>query len=132
MSTQNFFYPFSPKMLLFSKKLLNEKIFKTSFPIKKIIFIFIAGRVLPFKRDLGPKSSFLPFSQKITAFLKKLLNDKIFNSSFVIEKVMSIFDARRLLSLKNCQMRPQNSFSRFSLKILRFSKKLSNKKIFGI
>ncbi len=45
---------------------------------------------------------------------------------------MLIFGVRRLLSLKNCQMRPQNSFWRFSLKIQLFSKKLLNKKIFGI
>ncbi len=45
---------------------------------------------------------------------------------------MLIFVVRRLLSLKNCQMRPQNSFLRFSLKILLFSKKLSIKKIFSI
>ncbi len=45
---------------------------------------------------------------------------------------MFIFGARRLLSLKNCQMRPQNSFLRFSLKIQLFSDKLLNKKIFSI
>ncbi len=46
---------------------------------------------------------------------------------------MLIFGVRRFLSIKNCQMRPQNSFLRFSLKILQlFSKKLSNKKIFNI
>ncbi len=38
---------------------------------------------------------------------------------------MSIFGVRRLLSLKNCQMRFKNSFLRFSLKI-------QNKKIFSI
>ncbi len=45
---------------------------------------------------------------------------------------MLIFGARRLVSLKNYQVRPQNSFSRFILKIQLSSKKLSNKKIFGI
>ncbi len=45
---------------------------------------------------------------------------------------MLSFGVRRLLSLKNCQMRPQNSFLRFSLKIQSFSKKLLNKKIFNI
>ncbi len=45
---------------------------------------------------------------------------------------MLIFGAGRLLSLKNCQMRQQNSFSLFSQKILLFSKKLTNKKIFSI
>ncbi len=45
---------------------------------------------------------------------------------------MLIFGVRRLLSLKNCQMRPQNNFLGFSLKIQLFSKKLSNKKIFSV
>ncbi len=40
---------------------------------------------------------------------------------------MLIFGVRRLLSLKNWQMRPQNSFLRFSLKIQLFSTKLLNK-----
>ncbi len=45
---------------------------------------------------------------------------------------MLIFGVRRLLSLKNYQIRPQNSFLRFSLKMQLFSKKLLNKKIFSI
>ncbi len=45
---------------------------------------------------------------------------------------MLIFGVRRLLSLKNCQTRPQNGFLRFSLKIQLFSKKLWNKKISSI
>ncbi len=45
---------------------------------------------------------------------------------------MLIFGVRRLLPIKNCQMLPENSFLRFSLKIQLFSKKLSNKKIFSI
>ncbi len=42
------------------------------------------------------------------------------------------FRRKRLVSLKNCQMRPQNIFLRFSLKIQLFSKKLLNKKMFRI
>ncbi len=74
ITPQTIFSPFSPKMLLSSKKLLNEKIFKPPFPIKKVIFIFVARRVLPFKRDSDPRHSFLSFSQKIQLFLKKLLS----------------------------------------------------------
>ncbi len=37
---------------------------------------------------------------------------------------MLIFGVRRLLSLKNCQMRAQNRFLRFSLKIQLFFKKI--------
>ncbi len=58
-------------MLFFSEKLLNEKIFKTSFPIKKVISIFVAGRPLSFKRDLGPRNcGFAIFSENTTFFEK--------------------------------------------------------------
>ncbi len=106
--------------------------FKSEFRVRGKFRIEIIKTTKPLFSTLSPRNGFSPFSQKITAFLKKLLNNKIFNISFVIKKIMLIFGARRLLSLKNCQMRPQNSFSRFSQKILLFLKKLSNKKIFSI
>ncbi len=78
------------------------------------------------------KTGFCRFIRKLHLFLNKLLNSKIFNLLFVIKKVTLIFGARRLLSPQNCQMRPQNSFSRFSRKILLFSKKLFIKKKLSI
>ncbi len=128
----NIFSPIFSKNVSFFEKIVKEmkKYSKPYFPVKKVIFIFLARRPLPFKRDLGPWNGFSLFSQKIQLFLKKLLNNKIFNTSFVI-KVMLIFGPRRLFSLKNCQMRRQNSFSRCSQKNPLFSKKL-NKKIFSI
>ncbi len=86
------FSPLSPKILFFSKKLLSDKIFETSFLIKRFIFILVARRLLSFKRDLGPRNGFLAFSQKITHFWKKLVNNKIFNTSFVIKKLSSHSD----------------------------------------
>ncbi len=54
-------------------------------------------------------------------FLKKLLNNKIFCTLFVVKKkVYLIFGTRHLLFLKNRQMCSQNSFTWFSLKILAF------------
>ncbi len=50
MFPKNLFLPFSQKMLVFLEKLLVEKIFKTSFPINKDIFIFIAKCPFLFKR----------------------------------------------------------------------------------
>ncbi len=71
MSLENFFPPFSPKMLLFLEKLLNKKIIKTSFPIKKGYIHFHRGRSLPFKRDLVPiNCGFGVFSEN-TAFFEK-------------------------------------------------------------
>ncbi len=125
------FSPFSPKMLIFLKKLLDEKIFGTSSPIIKVIFIFVGRHPVPLKRDLAFGNSFLSFSQKIQLLLKKPLNNKIFRTSFVIKKVILIFGAKRLLSLKNRQMCPENSISQFSQKILFFSKKFLNKIIFS-
>ncbi len=78
---------FGVRILLCSEKLLDEKIFKASFPIKKIAFIFVAKHPLPFKRDLAPRNDFSPFSRKMQVFfLKKLLNNKIFSTWFVIKK----------------------------------------------
>ncbi len=104
------FFPFSPKMLLFLKKLFHEKIFKTLFPIKKVIFIFVARCPLPFKRDLGPRNGFLPFFQKIQLFLKKLLNNKIFSTSSVIKKSYVNFWRMTPPSPKKSGNVPQNSF----------------------
>ncbi len=72
VNTLKFFFSiFSRRMLLSSKKLWYEKIFETSFPIKKVIFIFVVRRPLRFKRDLAPKNGFSLFSWKIQLSLKK-------------------------------------------------------------
>ncbi len=95
---------------------------------------FLSRRLcsFPSKETCIPKRFFAILSENYS-FKKKLLNNKIiFNTLFVTKRVMLIFDARRLLSLKNCQMHRQNCFSWFSQKILLFSKKLLNKKIFNI
>ncbi len=124
-SPENFFPHFLQKCCLFWKKLLNEKIFKTLFPIKKGYIHFPRQTPLPFKRDLAARNGFPLFSQKMQLFLKKLLNNNLFNTSLVMNtKVMLIFGPKRLLSLKSCQMCFQNSFSRFFQKILLFFEKI--------
>ncbi len=106
MSPEIFFPPFSQKMLLFSKKLLDEKYSKPHSPLKKVILIFITKRTLRFKRDLGPRNGFLPFSQ-IQLFLKKLLNNKIFSTSFVIKKSHVNFGYKTPPFLKQLSNVPQ-------------------------
>ncbi len=69
MSPKIFFSIFN-KNVVFSEKLLNEKIFQTSFPIKKIIFIFVAERPLPFKRDLGRRNCGFAIFSENTAFFE--------------------------------------------------------------
>ncbi len=59
----NFFHQFSSKKLLFSKKLLNEKILNTSFPIKKVIFIFVVRHFLLLE-TWAPKMVFSRFLRK--------------------------------------------------------------------
>ncbi len=72
-----FFSPFFPKMLLFSKKLLDEKIFRTSFLIKKAHIYFRRQTAPSFQKGLGSRKWFFAiFFQKIQPFLKKLLNKK--------------------------------------------------------
>ncbi len=131
MYPQNLFSLFSPKMLLFLEKLLDEKIFKTLFLIKKVIFVFIAKYPLRFKRDSGPKNGFLPFSQKMQLILKKLRNNKIFSASFVIKSHVNFGDKMPPFPKQSSNV-PLNCFSLFSQKILLFSKKLLKKKMFSI
>ncbi len=111
--TPKFFLHFLKKVCFFLKKLLNEKIFKISFVIKKVVFIFVVKHPLPFKRNLGPRNGFLRFSQKIQLFLKKLLNNEILSISVAIKKIMLIFETRHLLSLNNHQMLPKTVFHCF-------------------
>ncbi len=68
----------SQRMILSSKKLLYEKVFETSFPIKKVIFIFVIRHPLPFpsRRTWPQKQFFAIFSENTVFFfffLKKLL-----------------------------------------------------------
>ncbi len=125
MSPKNFFLWFSPKMLLFSKKLLNGKIFKTSFPIKKVIFIFAAWRPVPFKKELGPRNGFLPFFQKIQLFfLKNRLNNKIFITSFVSKKSYVNFWCKAPSFLKKLSnVLPKQFFTVFSVNTFFFFQK---------
>ncbi len=62
------FLLFFQKMLFSSKKLLDEKIFQTTFPMKKVIFIFITRRPLSFKRDLVPRNILYHFLEKYSFF----------------------------------------------------------------
>ncbi len=112
ISAKKFFSLFSPKMLLSSKKLLDEKIFKTSFPIKK-------GYDAPFpSKENWPQRRFFAIFSENTAFFfwgGGTLNNKILSTPFMIKKGMLVFGARGLLSLKNRQnVRPRQFFIVFS------------------
>ncbi len=68
-----FFSEFSWKIPLSSKKRLDEKIFKISFPIKKVIFIFIARCPFPSKGTWPPKIVFHFFLGKYNFYWKNLV-----------------------------------------------------------
>ncbi len=69
-SPKLFFAIFSEN-ITFYKKIVRWKNIQNLISHKKIIFIFVARRPLPFKRDLAPRNNFSPFSRKI-----ELLNQK--------------------------------------------------------
>ncbi len=80
------FSPFSSKILLFLEKFFNLKIFNTSFPIKKGCVHFRRRSSSSFQKRWALETVVLSFTQKIQPFLKKLLNNKVFSTSFVIKK----------------------------------------------
>ncbi len=131
MSSQNFFPHFLQKYCFF-KTIVIWKNIQTSFPIKKIVFIFVVKRLLFFKRDLRPRNGFLAFSQKITPFfLKILLNNRICNTSFMIKSYVTFWHKTPPFSRKLSNVTPKQFFV-VSLKITLFLEKLLNKKIFSI
>ncbi len=123
VSLQNFFPIFS-KTVAFFGKIVKWKTIQNLISHKKGYIHFCRQTSPSFKRDLGPETMVLPFFQKIQPFLKKLLKNKVFSTSFVIKKVTLTFCARRLLSLKNCQRCLQNSFYSFLRKWWIFKKSI--------
>ncbi len=121
-----FFLIFSKKCCFFRKNVTWENI--QNLISHKRGYIHFCRQMPPSlqKRLRPPKRFFAVFSENYSFFffLKKQLNNKIFDTSFAIKKVMLIFGARRLPYLKICQMRLQNSFSPVFQKILLFSKNL--------
>ncbi len=89
-----YFPPFSPKIFIFSKKLLNEKILKTHFWLKRLYSFSSQDASFPSKETWALEMIFYRFLRKLQLFLKKLLNNKIFSISFVIKKVTLIFGVR--------------------------------------
>ncbi len=65
------FFPVVSKNIAFSKKLLNYKIFETSFPIEKFIYILVARR-LPLQKRRGPQKRFSGVFSENYTFLEKI------------------------------------------------------------
>ncbi len=113
-----------------TKMALNQVVtFEISFPIKKFIFILVARRLLSFKKDLGPRNSFLTFSQKITHFWKKLVNNKIFTSTFWNIPLLTHFLRQRFFIFsKNSQISKTPHVQR----VLQILKKVRNIRVLQI
>ncbi len=91
-------------------------------PVRKLTPVYIYERELPSMANCNSA-----WRESVNEFISLPTKQKKFH----FKKVTLIFGTRYLLSLKNCLMCPENNFSRFSRKILLFSKKLLNKKIFS-
>ncbi len=98
----NCFFMVILENIVFCEKIVKWKIFKNSFPTKKVILILVAKRPLPSKTVICHKWFFVVFFEKLIFYFK------------------------------NGQMRSQNSFLPFPQKIRHFTKKLFNMKIFSI
>ncbi len=118
-----FFPHFLQKCGFFRKKLLNEKIFETSFPTKKVTFIFIVRHPFPSRGTWPLETVFCIFLRKLRLFLKKLLNDKVFDSSFAIKKSYVNFWCETSPFPKKLSIAPVKQFIAVSLKIILFLKK---------
>ncbi len=70
-SPTNFFSLFSRKILLFSKTLLDEKIFKTLFPMKKGCIHLRRQTLTSLQKGLDPQKQFVALLSRTTTFLKK-------------------------------------------------------------
>ncbi len=128
----NGFSQFSRKMLLSLEKLLDEKIFKISFPVKKVILIFVARRLFPSKRAWLPETVFHHFLGKCSIPSKKLLVEKMFKISFLIKKVILFSSPDVPFPLKGTWP-PVMVFQPFLRKYcFFFLKKLLNNKIFSV
>ncbi len=87
--------------VVFFKKIIKWKIFKTSMPTKKVILIFVAGHLpSPQNSHVSNKWVFRSSLQKCCFFSKNLFYNKIFVSSFVMKKVILTFCLRSSLPLK--------------------------------
>ncbi len=96
--------------------MLDKKIFETSLSIKKVIFIFIARHPFHSKGTCSPKMHFRILLEKlIHIFLKKLLNNKIFVTYFVIKKSYVNFWGKTLpFHQKWSNVSPKQFFTIFS------------------
>ncbi len=109
------------KILFFSKKILDKKYSKRRCLQKRLYWFLSPGAPLPLKEPCLPTNGFFAVFSKILLFSKNLLYSKTSVTYFVIKKVILIFCLTSPLSLKNCQMRPQNSFLQCPQKTLIFN-----------
>ncbi len=112
---KKFFFTVISENFFFVKKIVKWKIFKTSMLIRKVILIFVVRHHPPVKKlkSPPPQMGFSQFSPKILFSLKNLFYNKTSLTSFAIKNVILICCLRSPLSLKNGQMRTQNSFLQF-------------------
>ncbi len=107
------FFPIFSKNVAFLEKLLNVKIFKTSFLLKKRLYSFSSPGDVPFpsKETWAPETVVLPFSQKIQPLLKKLLNIKVFYTFVIKKSYVNFWRKTPPFSKKLLKVPPKQFFS---------------------
>ncbi len=106
------FFSIFSKIVVFLEKLLHEKMFQTSFLIKKGYIHFRCRTPPSLQKRLGPqKLLFCRFLRKYSFFLKILLNNKVFSTSFVIKKSYVNFWHKMPLFPKKMSKVPPKQFS---------------------
>ncbi len=122
------FYLFFRKMLHSLKKLLNEKILKISFHIKKVIFILVARHPIPLKMTWAPERG---FHRKYCFFFEKTV--KLENILYLIcdkKGYVNFLDKTPSVPKKLPNV-PLKQFFLIFLENTGFFLKLLNKKIFA-
>ncbi len=79
---------------------------------------------LPFEKDLGHRSSFLLVSRKTLLFSKKLFNDEIFGTEFVIRRLGLDFCPKTSSFLRRWSNAPSKQFFAVFSKNTAFFEKL--------
>ncbi len=114
------FLPIFSKNVSFVEKIVKLKIFNR-YPIShRKGYIHFRRQTSPFlQKRLAPQKRFFAAFSENTVSLKKLLNNKIFSTLFVIKSYVNFWTKRPPFPKKLSNM-PPKQFYTFSLKILGF------------
>ncbi len=108
-ASRTVFCSFRRKYCFSRKKLFYKKIFSIQFLIKKVLFIFSVRWPLFLKNGHVPPKFFFTIFSKNVAFFEKIVERKIFKTSFPIKKNNIRFRCQTAPSLQK-RLGPQKWF----------------------